>query len=140
MKHPHDPYHELASLFFKMRQRIRSQLPAGKTADPNAWMRCEALSHIGETKKITMQQLATHLRITAPSATSLIRYLEKQGLAQRVASLDDKRVVYISLTHEGTLKVTSYKKRSAEALSKVLSTLSPEEISSLVHILKKVDE
>jgi MarR family 2-MHQ and catechol resistance regulon transcriptional repressor len=140
MKTSNDPYHELASLFFKMRQRIRSQLPAGKIADPNAWMRSEALSYIGETEKITMQQLATHLRITAPSVTSLIRYFEKKGLAQRVASLDDKRVVYISLTNEGKLKVVSYKKRSAEALSKVLSTLSNEETATLVHILKKVDE
>src|ERR1700722_15203592 len=93
-------FQELTSLFFEMRQTIRANLPDGQ-ADPNAWMRCETLRFIAERDHPTMRQIAKHLRVTAPSATSLVRKLFSLGWIERKASGSDKRVVHVSLTARG---------------------------------------
>lgn len=131
-------YEKLATLFFTMRQKFRSHLPAGKKVDPNAWMRCEALRFIAESDHLTMQQLAHFLHIKAPSATSLISHLEKQNLVMRVQSTHDKRVMFISLTLTGRKMVTLYKGHSSHALAQMFSKLTDHDIDSLVHILQKV--
>ena len=93
-------FQELTSLFFGMRQTIRANLPDGQ-ADPNAWMRCETLRFIAENDAPTMREIAKYLRVTAPSATSLIRKLFSLGWIERKQSGSDKRVVRISLTAKG---------------------------------------
>lgn len=131
-------YEKLATLFFTMRQKFRSHLPAGKTIDPNAWMRCEALRFIAKSDHLTMHQLAHFLHIKAPSATSFISHLEKQHLVMREQSTDDKRVMFISLTPAGKKQVASYKGHSKPALVRMFSNLTDRDIDSLVHILQKV--
>ncbi len=131
-----DRFQELSSLFFETRQIIRSKLPAEGSHDPNAWMRSETLRFISQLESPTMQDVAAHLRITAPSATSLIRYLHKQGLLARVGKEGDKRVVCLTLTPAGKTALSAYKERCSSTMRKVFSALSDTEIDELATILR----
>lgn len=130
-------FQELASLFFDMKQTIRANLPHGQV-DPNAWMRCETLRFIAEIEDPTMREIADHLRITAPSATSLMRKLARLGWIKRSASGSDKRVVRISLTKAGQRELARYRKQAERTMQKVFSKLPERELSNLVQALRRL--
>ena len=130
-------FQELSSLFFEMRQTIRANLPIGQ-ADPNAWMRFETLCFIAENEKPTMQDIAKQLRVTAPSATSLIRKLSSLGWVERVPLETDKRVVRISLTKKGTKELAGYRRRSETTMRKVFSKLPERDLVHLIRALRSL--
>ena len=121
-----------------MKQTIRVNLPQAQT-DPNAWMRCETLRFIEQNQRPTMQEIAKQLRITAPSATSLVRKLSALGWVERVAGAD-KRVVRISLTKKGQREVAGYRKRAETTMRKVFSKLPQGDIGHLKRILRRVND
>ena len=128
---------ELTSLFFTTRQIIRAELPGGKP-NPNAWLRFETLRFIAELREPTMQDIARHLRVRAPSATSLVRNLVSAGLAARCTVRADKRVVRIQLTRHGVRALAAYQKRSTAIMHKVFSKLGKREIWVLASILRRL--
>lgn len=133
-------FQELTSLFFEMRQTIRANLPQGQ-ADPNAWMRCETLRFIAESDQRdgpTMQEIARQLRVTAPSATSLVRKLFSLGWIERKASGSDKRVVRISLTAKGRKELSRYRSQSEKTMRKVFSKLPERDLSHLKRVLRSL--
>lgn len=131
-------FQELASLFFSTRQIIRAQLP-GKP-DPNAWLRMETISFVAKAGTPTMHDIATYLRIAAPSATSLVSHLVKDGLLRRVPDTNDKRVVHIAMSAKGTQVLKKYGAASATTMRKAFSALSEEETAELVRILRRVQK
>lgn len=132
-------FQELTSLFFEMKQTIRANLPQGQ-ADPNAWMRCETLRFIQEKEQPTMQEIAKHLRITAPSATSLMRKLSSLGWIERAPTRTDKRVVRITLSAAGRREVARYQKQAEATMRKVFSRLPQRDIRHLKRILRSLND
>jgi DNA-binding MarR family transcriptional regulator len=132
-------FQELTSLFFEMRQAIRANLPRSQ-ADPNAWMRCETLRFIDKDERPTMQEIARHLRITAPSATSLVRKLDSLGWIARKPSGSDKRVVRISLTPAGQRELARYRKQSQQTMQKVFSKLPDSDLRHLMRVLRSLND
>jgi DNA-binding MarR family transcriptional regulator len=130
-------FQELTSLFFGMRQTIRANLPQGQ-ADPNNWMRCETLRFISENDEPTMQKIAKHLRVTAPSATSLARKLSSLGWIKRVPSESDRRVVRIRLSPKGERELARYKRQSEATMKKVFSKLPERDLAELRRALKNL--
>jgi len=118
-----------------MRQTIRANLPDGQ-ADPNAWMRCETLRFVDASEGPTMREIAKHLRVTAPSATSLVRKLSSLGWVKRVPSGSDKRVVMIRLTPRGERELTRYRKQSEGIMRKVFSKLPERDLAHLKGALR----
>lgn len=138
-KHSEDKlYRDLSTLFFETRQIIRGKLPKKGNSDPNAWLRCETLRFVKSAESPTMQEIAQFLRITAPSATSLIAYLEKLGMLVRIREPEDKRVVRISLTKQGERELSDYDKRCARTMAAVFQELPPREVRELRRILNEL--
>ena len=70
------------------------------------------------------------------TVSQLLMRMEKQGLVKRTRDLDRKNQVRITLTEKGE---TAYKQQAEmRVISKVLSTLSPEECNKLGASLKKI--
>ncbi len=132
-----DHFVELSELFFATRQLIRRELPI--KSDPNGWSRSEILRYVSESDTApTMQEIADFLRITAPSATSLVSYLERKKLIKKVRLSGDRRNVHIEITAEGKAALKQYILRSRKILSQVFSKLDSTEIHTLVQILRKL--
>jgi DNA-binding MarR family transcriptional regulator len=130
-------FSELARLFFETRQIIRDHVPEG-VRDPNAWMRSEALRFIADAKEPGMKDLAAYLRVRAPSATSLVIHLEREGLVTRATCRDDRRIVRIMLTQKGTRTVRAYEKRSADIMHRVFGKLSDRELEDFTAALRRL--
>ncbi|MDE2173639.1 MAG: MarR family transcriptional regulator [Patescibacteria group bacterium] len=128
-------FEELSTLFFEMRQAIRAQLPQKNHADPNAWMRCETIRFIGVRKNPSMQEIAKYLRVTAPSATSLVRKLRRLGWIERTPSLKDRRTVHIILTKKGEAEFRRYRAKSRALMKKVFAELPGQDLRELRRIL-----
>ena len=131
---------ELATLFFTTRQIIRAELPTRGVCDPNEWLYKEVLRFVSQTDGPTMQDIAQHLRVKAPSASSLIAHLADQGWLERKGSAQDRRVVRIYITNSGTKKLALYTKWSLVMMHKVFAKLTDAEIKTLVSLLRRVQD
>ena len=130
-------YSELSGLFFETRQIIRQHLPGAKRSDPNAWLRLQTLRFIDRADAPTMHDVASYLRVKAPSATSLISHLVSQGLIVRRSGAD-RREVILSLTPVGKKTLKDYGEQSEKMMRSAFSTLDEAEVGSLCAILKKL--
>ena len=131
---------ELTTLFFTTRQIIRAELPTKDVCDPNEWLYNEVLRFVEQSEGPTMQDIAQHLRVKAPSATSLIAHLVNAGWIERIGSTKDRRIVRIYVTKKGESELKGYTKRSTIMMRKVFSRLDSKEIETLVSILRRVQD
>jgi DNA-binding MarR family transcriptional regulator len=134
-----DAYRRLPNLFFVTRQLIRSKVRSAGKSGHNSWMRLETLRYIGEHRESTMRDIATYLRITAPSATSLIAGLARRKLIARERDKKDKRITRLRLSREGRAMLSAYEKGSSTLMKEVFSKLDAADIRELVRILKALD-
>jgi DNA-binding MarR family transcriptional regulator len=129
---------QLPQLFFEMKQLIRTKLP--HTHDPNEWMRCEILRYIDSKETPTMRNVAEYLHIKAPSVTSIVIRLEREGLVARIKEKNDRRVVRISLTKKGVARMHKYVSESSQAMEKVFSKMRSKDVEELARILRSLQE
>ena len=130
-------YGELSELFFETRQIIKQRLPGAERSDPNAWLRVQTMQYIERADSPTMHDVAEYLRITAPSATSLIAHLVAKGMIARETGAD-RRVVRLSVTPLGKKLLKQYAIKSEKLMRHAFSKLEESEVGSLCSILKKL--
>lgn len=95
----------------------------------------EALYHKGH---LPLSEVGKHLLVTSGSVTYVIDKLEKQGLVQRVACPEDRRVIHACLTDAGRERIEECFPRHAEYLRQTLSGLSAEEQEIATVLLRKL--
>ena len=95
----------------------------------------EALYHKGH---LPLKDVGRHLLVTSGSVTYVIDKLEKQGLVQRMACPEDRRVIYACLTDAGRERIEACFPRHAECLRQTLSGLSVEEQEIATVLLRKL--
>src|SRR6516225_6669453 len=79
---------------------------------PEQYWLLRLLSRAGS---LSIGELATHLGITASSATSACKRLEKAGLLTRERQSDDERIVRVALTTQGTAQIKAWGERKRQA-------------------------
>ena len=129
-----------ASLFFAVRGVVRTRLAQGKRLNPSAWLRVETLKFIRDVERPSMRAVAEHLSITAPSATSLIRALERDGLVVRSTDERDRRSSRLSLTAKGTRVLTETLAKGAEILEEVFGALTPRALAEFTRALERIKD
>lgn len=129
---------KIASLFFMVRGVVRTSLAQGKKLNPSAWLHIETLIFIRDHEGPLMREVAEHLSITAPSATSLITALAKNGLVRKQQDKNDARASRLFLTKKGEKMLAVAQARGHAALGEVFSSLSASELASLSKLLGKV--
>ena len=90
-----------------------------------------ALAEIGEADKLTVSKLAGAMSIHQSTASNLIDKLETKGYIIRVRSLDDRRVVYITLTNIGRELLAKAPLPHRGILPDALMRLEPETLIEL---------
>ncbi len=130
-------FEELSTLFFSVRQVVRANLPEAQS-DPNAWLHFETMKFIASSEAPTMREVAAHLRITAPSATSLVNHLVARKFVRQTVCATDKRIKRLSLTTLGKRRLSEHCARSTEALRRVFSRVPHGELEALARALRRV--
>lgn len=85
----------------------------------------------------TMKHLAERLRIDPSSATRAVQRLVTDGLAERYAANDDKRIVMVRITKDGRSRHAAVASRRSHVMALILSEFTLEERSDLAGLLER---
>lgn len=123
-------------LFFEAGRVIRHKVERSKTSLSPTQL--ESLRFIYETGSPTMRQLAAHLRVAAPSATSQMRELVGKGYARREHNPADRREVHLAATTRGTKVLQQTIARRKKVLREVLLSFSSRDHKDLQRICQSI--
>ena len=85
----------------------------------------------------TMKHLAERLRIDPSSATRAVQRLVADGLAERYAGDDDKRIVMVRISKNGRSRHAAVASRRSHVMALILSEFTLEERSDLAGLLER---
>ena len=86
--------------------------------------------------RLPMNRLATDIDMTSGGYTKLVDRLEAADLVERVPAVDDRRVIYTSLTDAGRIAAEQAIARHEVRLREVvMGTLSAEQIQTLADLM-----
>lgn len=134
---PHDVEYAV-SLFFAVRRAIRSELAKGDMLDPSAWLRVETLKFIKDNDNPLMKEFADYFSITAPSATSLVSGLVKDGLVVHRIDPRDHRASRLKLTKKGEVVFKRTVARGVKLLSGLFAGLPDAEFTAFIGALEHI--
>jgi DNA-binding MarR family transcriptional regulator len=126
----------LGELLLALRRKLAKSSRNAKLRDELSVVQFDALWHIAVTEGATMDSVANHLGIRAPSATTLVSVLEQKKLVNRTHNPQDRRVVNISLTPTAKRQLASLKENKSRAFDEMLENLSATDRRELTRILK----
>ena len=93
----------------------------------------------GKANGRSISELAEDLNITNPSATVSVNKLAKKGFVQKVTSENDRRVVQVYLTREGTRIDTLHRLYHRNMVKAISDGLTEEEKDILMRSIHKLN-
>jgi DNA-binding MarR family transcriptional regulator len=96
------------------------------------------LYYVAEHQQPLMSEIAKHLCIKRPSATSLVNGLVASGYLQRLTDRNDRRSVRLDLTPQGKKTLSQGFRQLNKQLHSLLATLNTEEQKQFIAILTKL--
>lgn len=109
----------------------------------NALMDCSknemlALVHVYRTGETSMSRIAEYVGVPLNTATGIVNRLEKRGLVQRWRSEQDKRVMVVRITEQGSRQVASAVEVISSMMGKVFDGLSDDERRVLLKVIGRL--
>jgi len=98
------------------------------------------LLYVYRKGEVNMSMIAEYIHVPLNTATGIVGRMEKKNLIARYHSKDDKRVVKVAITDEGTRHIGSILKEIMRYVHVVMDRLSPEEIKMLFQTISKIVE
>ena len=87
---------------------------------------------------VPMSEVGAHMGISKPYMTALVDRLIDEGFVERVPDADDRRVTNVTITKAGREAFEEFMRSARDTVIKNLSTLTPEDISSLQVSMKTI--
>ena len=97
----------------------------------------EVIMALGEP---TIAQFSHMMNLSTPNAAYKINSLVKKGYVERSRGLEDRRVVYISLSERGRKAYGHHARFHREMIESLTSDLSEDEMQTLVKALMKLNQ
>ncbi len=98
----------------------------------------QLLLSVGTKDALKMSEIASALQLTLSSVTALVDKLEAKAFVARHRSLEDRRIVRVSLTAEGRKLYDLVEGAQRELSMSVLKVLSREEQDMLLALFRKL--
>ncbi len=87
---------------------------------------------------LPMSAVAEALDVSQASATGIIDRMEERGLVERRRAEDDRRVVAIHLTENGTAVSRQIIEQRRERLRRILAEMSPDEVEGFLKGIRAI--
>lgn len=100
----------------------------------------DIVATLGNTAGMSFKELGEKTLITKGTLTGVVDRLEVRGLARRVASREDRRIMTVCLTEEGERLFQSNFGAHLEHLRAALGVLSPEDLARTEAALRGLRE
>jgi MarR family 2-MHQ and catechol resistance regulon transcriptional repressor len=95
----------------------------------------EMLGHLGP---MTIGDIGKRMLVTGGCITVILDNLEKEELAERIRSIEDRRVIKVQLTDKGQMLFKEVFHKHASRVAELASVLSEEEQLQLSTLLRKL--
>ena len=128
---------KLISSLFTVKKFIFNQFKKHCFLDPFFFAQHETLRLITEENP-TMSALAEKLCITAPTATSIIKTLERKKWVKKVKNKQDARQTQLVVTPEGKNFFLKHEKLLLSTMNEILSPLNQKDKNHLLKIHLKL--
>lgn len=99
------------------------------------WMELYLLRLLARREKMNVNGLAKSLIIENFQASRLITKLSNKGFIQKQGSIEDERVVFVSLTPKGEKLISSIKERLYTMIKIDLDELDYEKVKNAVEVI-----
>jgi MarR family 2-MHQ and catechol resistance regulon transcriptional repressor len=116
-------------------EAVAARSIADSNLGPSDFQILEILLHKGA---LPVNTIGRKIMLTSGSISTAVDRLEKRKLVRRDPSVDDARVIYVSLTGTGHALIQRIFSRHAQRMEDVFGPLSDEERLLLEELLKKV--
>ena len=128
----------VADLFTHIVHRTLSQrLIAELTDDTVSLAQVQAMRYIWLHHNVLMGDLAEGLAISYPSATNMVKRLERQGLVERMVNPADRREVEVRLTAHGTDICERMESERVSRIKQVLDAMTTPDRKALMEGLSR---
>lgn len=87
---------------------------------------------------VSMSDLACASFISKPNLTTMVDRLCTEGLVERSADVNDRRIVNVALTQQGREYIEKHKKETAEFIESRLALLDDEQLERLKHAMDDI--
>jgi DNA-binding MarR family transcriptional regulator len=118
----------------RLARRLRKE--AGSGLSPSQGSALAAVHHRGP---VTLGALAEHERVSPPTITKVVAFLEAEGLVVRTADPADGRVSRVSTTKAGDALIAESRRRKTAWLTTQVGQLPADEQAKLADALDVLD-
>lgn len=132
---------KIIALIFNLGRSIRKQIQnENERAGELSVLQIEALRFVRGEKDVLMKDLAKHLFIAPPSATSIVDDLIRAKFVVRSEAGNDRRNISISLTAKGKKILQNCLQKKMEKVGKKIDLLSTAEKKTFLRLLEKLSQ
>ena len=123
-------------------KRIREMLPPlPEGVMPSYIKYLEAVQTLEKNSShVRVSDISDALDLPRPGVTRTVKEMEQKGYLRKLASPDDRRVTYISITEEGRELSRKYDENYFSELSAYLDDISEEEADCMIRTIGKFYE
>ena len=123
-------------------KRIREMLPPlPEGVMPSYIKYLEAVQTLEKNSShVKVSDISDALDLPRPGVTRTVKEMEQKGYLRKLASSDDRRVTYISITEEGRELSRKYDENYFSELSAYLDDISEEEADCMIRTIGKFYE
>ena len=120
-------------------KRIREMLPPLPEGVMPSYIKYLETVQILEKKNshIKVSDISEVLNLPRPGVTRTVKEMEKKGYLKKIASPDDGRVTYISITEEGRKLSCKYDKQYFSELVPWMEDISEEDADCMIRTIEK---
>ncbi|WP_228266189.1 MarR family winged helix-turn-helix transcriptional regulator [Microlunatus elymi] len=130
---------EPGELMLACARLTRSASRLNRRADPSAVWR--AMATLAEAGPLRVSEFAELDHCSQPTATTMIKRLEADGLAQRIADPDDGRAWLVSLTEAGRRRLDQLRAQTADLMKARLGATKPvsdDELRAAIDVINRL--
>lgn len=123
-------------------KRIREMLPPLPEGVMPSYIKCLEVVQTLEknSSHVRVSDISDALDLPRPGVTRTVKEMEQKGYLRKLASSDDRRVTYISITEEGRELSRKYDENYFSELSAYLDDISEEEADCMIRTIGKFYE
>lgn len=123
---------ELTKLFREIMYLVRNNMSKGFDGYEITMPQGMVIGNLGKFGKMKISELSGRLGLSNSTVSGIIDRLEKQGMVERSRSLDDKRVVYVSLSTKFEELHKGFHKSFEEKILSLVNKGTPEELNKII--------
>lgn len=95
---------------------------------------------LGQNGPSKMKDIGHNLSVSLSNLTVIVDKLEEKGLAERIRSTEDRRIVMVHLTNEGQAIFDAHHDMKLEMCKNMLQKLTDDERASYLMLMRKITD